>query len=112
MQFLASLKAIMHNLSILWPFLISQSFSLPKTLSLHPLIFSRDLRPWFKDPMYVLMLMAHLLFSFLISWTSVTDCLVMGLSVLWPPGQGGITLNVKKTRTVSMVMGYGGKTLM
>ena len=107
-----SLKVIMHSLSILWPFLISQSLSFPKTLSLHPLTFSCDLRPWFKAQMYVLMLMVHLPFSFSISWTSVTDCPGMGLSVLWPPGQGGNPLNVKKTGTVNMVMGYRGKTLM
>lgn len=76
-----SLKVIMHNFSILWHFLRSQSLSFPKTLSLHPLTFSRDLRPWFKDQMHVLMLMVHPLFSFSISWTLVTDCFVMGLSV-------------------------------
>ena len=99
-----SLKVIMHSMSILWPFLISQSLSFPKTLSLHPLTFSRDLRPLFKDQMHILVLMVHLVFSFSISWTSVSDCPVKGLSVLWPPGQGGIPLNARKTGRTSMVI--------
>ena len=99
-----SLKVIMHSLSILWPFLISQSLSFPKTLSLHPPTFSHDLRPSFKDQMHILVLMVHPVFSFSMSWTAVTDCLVMGLNVLWPPGQGGIPLNARKTGTTSMVI--------
>ena len=40
--------------------------------------------------------MAHLVFFPLMSWIPVTDCPIMGLSVLWPLGQEGIPLNVKE----------------
>lgn len=78
--------------------MISQSLDFPKTLILYPLTFSHDLRPLFKNQIYIYIfeLMANLVFFPLMSWIPVTDCPIVGSTVLWPPGQEGIPVNVKE----------------
>ena len=77
-----SLKVIMHSLSILWPFLISQSLSFPKTLSLHPPTFSHDLRPLFKDQC----VLSHLSGAWL---CDRMDCSLPGPLSMGPQGFSG-----------------------